>query len=63
MAQSICIPKNPDAFLKVLPYFDAALLVKYAKAKLLVEIGLIDEICPSSSIYAAINQWQGKKWC
>lgn len=46
---------------QTLPYFDAAHLLKNSKATLVVEIGLVDQTCPSSSIYAAINQAEGKK--
>ncbi len=44
-----------------LPYFDAAHHLENSKAELVVEIGLIDQVCPSTSIYAAINQAKGKK--
>ncbi|HTL09181.1 MAG TPA: acetylxylan esterase [Chitinophagaceae bacterium] len=46
---------------EVLPYFDAGWLLTGCKANLVTEIGLIDFTCPSSSIYAAINQATGKK--
>lgn len=46
---------------KVLPYFDTANLLKYSKAILVVEIGLIDQTCPSTSVYAAINEAKGEK--
>ena len=46
---------------KVLPYFDNANLLKNSKATLVVEIGLIDNTCPSTSVYAAINQAKGEK--
>jgi cephalosporin-C deacetylase len=45
----------------VLPYFDTAHLLKNSKATIVVEIGLIDNTCPSTSVYAAINQAKGKK--
>jgi cephalosporin-C deacetylase-like acetyl esterase len=45
----------------VLPYFDTANLLKDSKATIVVEIGLIDNICPSTSVYAAINQAKGPK--
>ena len=44
-----------------LPYFDAVHVLKNSKATLVVEIGLIDQTCPSSAIYAALNQAKGKK--
>ncbi|MFC2089283.1 acetylxylan esterase [Bacteroidota bacterium] len=46
---------------EAVPYFDAAFLLKDSRATLFVEIGYIDITCPSSSIYAAINQSEGKK--
>ena len=46
---------------KALPYFDTANLLRNSKATIVVEIGLIDNTCPATSIYAAINQAKGKK--
>lgn len=54
-------PGNKENMMKVLPYFDAAHLLKFSKATILVEIGLVDNTCPATSIYAAINQAKGKK--
>lgn len=45
----------------VLPYFDTAHLLKDSKATIVVEIGLADNTCPSTSVYAAINQAKGAK--
>jgi cephalosporin-C deacetylase len=45
---------------KALPYFDAANILKGSKATIFVEIGLIDQTCPSTSVYAAVNQAKGK---
>ena len=45
----------------VLPYFDNAQLLKGSKARIFVEIGLVDQTCPATSIFAAINQAEGKK--
>lgn len=47
--------------LKALPYFDAANILKDSKAIIYTEIGLIDMVCPSTSVYAAINQANGQK--
>lgn len=47
--------------LDAVPYFDAAHLLKHARATLLVEIGFIDVTCPPPSIYAAVNQAKGEK--
>jgi cephalosporin-C deacetylase-like acetyl esterase len=54
-------PGNQQKMLKTLPYFDAAHLLKNSKATLVTEIGYVDEVYPSNSIYAAINQSKGKK--
>ncbi|MDD4033285.1 MAG: acetylxylan esterase [Bacteroidales bacterium] len=50
-----------EAIENVLPYFDGALLLKNSKATIFAEIGLIDTTCPSTGVYAAINQSKGKK--
>ncbi len=54
-------PGNKENMKKVLPYFDAANLLKLSKATIVVEIGLVDNTCPATSVYAAINQAKGKK--
>jgi cephalosporin-C deacetylase-like acetyl esterase len=46
---------------QALPYFDTANLLKNSNATIVVEIGLVDQTCPSTSIYAAINQAKGDK--
>ncbi len=48
--------------LSTVPYFDVAHILKGSNATIVVEIGLIDQTCPSSAIYAAINQAKGKKY-
>ena len=54
--------KNDQEKMKqTLPYFDNAHLLKGSKATLVTEIGFIDVTCPSTSVYAAINQAKGKK--
>jgi len=52
---------DKEKMLETLPYFDAVHLLKDCRATLVTEIGFIDTTCPSSSIYAAINQAKGKK--
>lgn len=44
-----------------LPYFDGALLIRHSKAEIYCEMGLIDETCPPSSVWATLNGAQGKK--
>lgn len=46
---------------EALPYFDVAHLLKNSTATLVTEIGFIDMVCSSTSIYAAINQAKGEK--
>lgn len=46
---------------KVLPYFDASLLLKHSKAEIYCEIGLIDTTCPPSAVLSGINNAPGKK--
>lgn len=46
---------------KTLPYFDAANILKNSKAIIFTEIGLIDMTCPSTSVYAAVNEAPGQK--
>ncbi|MGE5427577.1 MAG: acetylxylan esterase [Methylococcaceae bacterium] len=45
---------------KAISYFDTAHLLRHSKATIVVEIGLIDQTCPSTSVYSAINQSSGK---
>ena len=52
---------DKNIMLSTLPYFDAAHMLKGSKAIILTEIGLIDITCPSTSVYAAVNQAKGKK--
>ena len=54
-------PSDTKKMKGVLPYFDAAHLLKDSKATIVVEIGLADHTCPSTSVYAAINQAKGQK--
>jgi cephalosporin-C deacetylase-like acetyl esterase len=53
-------PASKDKMKKTLPYFDTAHLLRNSKATIVVEIGLIDQTCPSTSIYAAVNQAKGQ---
>jgi cephalosporin-C deacetylase len=46
---------------KSLPYFDVANILKKSKAIIFTEIGLIDMTCPSTSVYAAVNEASGQK--
>lgn len=53
-------PASKEKMKKALPYFDTAHLLRNSKATIVVEIGLIDQTCPSTSIYAAVNQAKGQ---
>ena len=52
---------SKDEMLKALPYFDAANILKDSKAIIYAEIGLIDMVCPSTSVYTALNQAKSQK--
>ena len=54
-------PGDKQKMMQTLPYFDAAHLLKNSKATIVTEIGFVDFTCPSNSIYAAVNQSEGKK--
>jgi len=45
----------------VLPYFDAALLLKNSDAEIICELGLIDTTCPATSVYSGLNNAIGEK--
>lgn len=51
---------DPSVLEANLPYFDAVHLLKGSNATIIAEIGLIDQTCPSSALYAALNQTKGK---
>ncbi|MGE5406628.1 MAG: acetylxylan esterase [Methanosarcina sp.] len=52
---------SKEKMMKSLPYFDAANILKGCKAIIFTEIGLIDQTCPATSVYSAVNQAKGKK--
>jgi len=52
---------DKNKMLSTLSYFDAAHMLKGSKAIILTEIGIIDITCPSTSVYAAVNQAKSKK--
>lgn len=52
---------DSDEILNTVRYFDTAHMLRGSKATLVVEIGMIDTTCPSTSIYAAVNQSKGEK--
>jgi cephalosporin-C deacetylase len=50
-----------DAVFNTLSYFDGVNFSARAKAKTLFSVGLMDEVCPPSTVYAAYNHWAGEK--
>jgi len=50
-----------DTVFKTLSYFDGVNFSARAKAKTLFSVGLMDQICPPSTVYAAYNHWTGEK--
>lgn len=44
-----------------LSYFDGVNLAARAKAHAIFSVGLMDEVCPPSTVYAAFNNWAGAK--
>jgi len=52
--------KTPELTDAILPYFDGAMFLKYAKGKVIVEAGLTDSTCPAGSVLAAYNNCQSK---
>jgi cephalosporin-C deacetylase len=46
---------------KTLSYFDGVNFAARAKARALFSVGLMDEVCPPSTVYAAYNHWAGEK--
>lgn len=50
-----------DQVFATLAYFDGVNMAARATARALFSVGLMDEICPPSTVYAAYNHWQGEK--
>jgi cephalosporin-C deacetylase len=50
-----------DRTLATLAYFDTANLARTARAPALFSVGLMDDICPPSTVYAAFNHYGGPK--
>lgn len=46
---------------KTLTYFDGVNFAAKARAPSLFSVGLVDDICPASTVYAAYNAYAGKK--
>jgi cephalosporin-C deacetylase len=50
-----------DRAMATLAYFDVAILDRRATAPALFSVGLMDQICPPSTVYAAFNHYGGPK--
>jgi cephalosporin-C deacetylase len=50
-----------ERVLSTLAYFDVAILGRRATAPALFSVGLMDQICPPSTVYAAYNHYGGPK--
>jgi len=50
-----------DTVFRTLSYFDGVNFAARAKARALFSVGLMDEICPPSTVFAAYNHWRGPK--
>ena len=50
-----------DRVFRTLAYFDVAILGSRAAAPALFSVGLMDEICPPSTVYAAFNRYGGRE--
>jgi cephalosporin-C deacetylase len=50
-----------DRVFRTLSYFDGVNLAVRARAKALFSVGLMDDICPPSTVFAAFNHYSGPK--
>lgn len=50
-----------ETVFNTLSYFDGVNFAARASSKALFSVGLMDTICPPSTVYAAYNYWQGEK--
>lgn len=50
-----------EAVFETLSYFDAVAFAGLATAPALFSVGLMDEVCPPSTVYAAYNRYAGPK--
>ncbi|MEW6406408.1 MAG: acetylxylan esterase [Chloroflexota bacterium] len=50
-----------DTVFNTLSYFDGVSFSTRAKAKTIFSVGLMDQVCPPSTVYAAYNHWAGEK--
>jgi cephalosporin-C deacetylase len=50
-----------ETVFNTLSYFDGLNFSARATAKTLFSVGLMDQVCPPSTVYAAYNHWAGEK--
>ena len=50
-----------ETVFSTLSYFDGINFAVRAKAKTLFSTGLMDQVCPPSTVFAAYNHWAGEK--
>lgn len=50
-----------EAVFGTLEYFDGVNFAAYADAEALFSVGLMDDVCPPSTVYAAFNHYAGEK--
>lgn len=50
-----------ETVFRTLAYFDGVNFAARAKASALFSVGLMDQVCPSSTVFAAFNHWGGEK--
>jgi cephalosporin-C deacetylase len=50
-----------DRVFTTLSYFDGLNFAPRARARALFSVGLMDQTCPPSTVYAAYNRWAGEK--
>ncbi len=47
--------------METLAYFDGVNFARFAKAKALFSVALMDDVCPPSTVYGAFNAYRGEK--
>lgn len=50
-----------DKVMRTISYIDGVHLASFIKVPAFFSVGLMDNICPPSTVYAAYNAWAGKK--
>ncbi len=62
IAKYLKIHRNhTDTVFQTLAYFDGVNFAPCARAAVLFSVGLMDEVCPPSTVYAAYNHYAGPK--